>query len=813
MTAKKCSCFVSILLLLCFLKKFHLCFGADSVASNQSLCGNQTIVSSGGNFELGFFESGKSSKYYIGIWFKKVSDKTVVWVANRERPIMDKYSSELKLVDGNLVLLDETQTEVWSTDTKFKSSGVVAVLLDEGNLVLRNGSNTTSWQSWDYPSDTWLPGSKIGYDKRTNRKQILTSWKNSEDPTPGLYTLELDPIGNQYMIRWNMSQQIWVSGAWNGQIFSNVPEMANRFLFNFNYTCTQTEAYFIYSLINTSPYIARFIMDSTGQIKQLTWLDNVQKWFLIWSEPKTQCEVNAYCGAYGVCNALSFPVCNCLLGFKARFDKSWTLRDYSGGCERTTKLERGNTNTSDIKTDIFGEYRYMKLPDNPQLVSFRNAAGCKSICLSNFSCTAYAYDTKACSTWSGDLFNMQQLAVDDINGKVIYIRLHSSEFSKNNKGILYGAVGGSIVVVLVIASLILIAIKMKILGRANEIAKPVEGTVVAFGYKDLQTATKNFSEMLGRGSFGSVFKGTLTDSTVIAVKKLEGIRQGEKQFRNEISTLGFIQHVNLVHLRGFCSEGNNKLLVYEYASNGSLDSHIFNTEKSKGILSWRTRYEIALGTARGLVYLHEKCRDCIIHCDVKPENILLDTYMCPKVADFGLAKLVGRDFSRVLTSMRGTRGYLAPEWISGAPVTAKADVYSYGMMLFEFVSGRRNVQHTNGKINFFPTSAAKVIINGGDILGILDPNLNRVADVEEITRICRVACWCIQDDENIRPSMGQIVQILEGVLDVDLPPDPRGLQVFLDNEEEIVFFADESSSTVQKQYFKRNVQGPLKTPG
>ncbi|KAL1823103.1 hypothetical protein ACET3Z_009881 [Daucus carota] len=813
MSAENSSCFVPVMLLLCFLMSFHLTFGADSIVTNQAISGNQTIVSSGGNFELGFFQAGNSSKYYVGIWFKKVSDKTVVWVANRERPVMDKYSSELKLVDGNLVLLDEKETEVWSTDTNFKAYDVEAVLLDEGNLVLRNGSKRTLWQSWDWPSDTWLPGSKIGYDKRTNRKQILTSWKNPEDPTPGMYTLELDPIGNQYIIRGNRSQQIWASGAWKGQIFSNVPEMGKKFLFNFNYTTTETEVYFTYSLINTSPYIARFIMDYTGQIKQLTWLDNVQKWFLIWSEPKTQCEVNAYCGAYGVCNAMVFPVCDCLPGFKGRFEKSWSLRDYSGGCERITKLEHGEANTGNLKADIFGEYRYMKLPDNPQLVSAGNATDCKSICLSRISCTAYAYYADACSTWRGDLFNMQQLAVDDINGKVIYIRLHASKLSKNNKGIIPGAIGGSIAVVIVMVSLILIAIKKRKLGRATEAANPVEGTVVAFGFKDLQTATKNFSEMLGRGSFGSVFKGTLPDSTVIAVKKLEGIRQGEKQFRNEISTIGFIQHVNLVHLRGFCSEGNKKLLVYEYASNGSLDSHIFNKEKSKSTLSWRARYEIALGTARGLVYLHENCRDCIIHCDVKPENILLDTHMCPKVADFGLAKLVGRDFSRVLTTMRGTRGYLAPEWLSGAPVTAKADVYSYGMMLFEFVSGRRNVQHTNGKINFFPTSAAKVIINGGDILDILDPNLNQVADVEEVTRICRVACWCIQDDENIRPSMGQVVQILEGVLSVDLPPDPRVLQVFLDNEENVVFFTDESSSTVQKQYFKRKIEVPLKTPG
>ncbi|MBA0688989.1 hypothetical protein Goari_006741, partial [Gossypium aridum] len=178
----------------------------------------------------------------------------------------------------------------------------------------------------------------------------------------------------------------------------------------------------------------------------------------------------------------------------------------------------------------------------------------------------------------------------------------------------------------------------------------------------------------------------------------------EKQFRTEVSTIGTIQHVNLVRLRGFCSDGARKLLVYDYMPKGSLDAHLVH-ESNSDALDWKTRYQIALGTARGLVYLHEKCRDCIIHCDIKPENILLDAEFCPKVADFGLAKLVGRDFSRVLTTMKGTRGYLAPEWISGVAITPKADVYSYGMMLFEIVSGRRNSQQSeDGKVRFIPNN-------------------------------------------------------------------------------------------------------------
>ncbi|KAK3138883.1 hypothetical protein QOZ80_5AG0374680 [Eleusine coracana subsp. coracana] len=319
-----------------------------------------------------------------------------------------------------------------------------------------------------------------------------------------------------------------------------------------------------------------------------------------------------------------------------------------------------------------------------------------------------------------------------------------------------------------------------------------EGGVIAFKYRDLQSFTKNFSDKLGGGAFGSVFRGQLPDhTTMIAVKKLEGLRQGEKQFRAEVSTLGTIQHVNLIRLLGFCSDAGDRklLLVYEYMPNGSLDRHLFAANK----LSWRARYQIAVGVAKGLAYLHDECRDRIIHCDVKPENVLLDAEFAPKVADFGLAKLLGRDFSRVLTTMRGTVGYLAPEWIGGEAVTAKADVFSYGMMLFEIVSGRRNVvghgktdssSGTSGEANtavettFFPVLAARRLAEAeGDVTALLDTAVRSDAYAEEVRRVCKVACWCIQDEVHARPTMAEVVQVLEGVTDVEVPPVPRYLEV------------------------------------
>ncbi|XP_031129886.1 G-type lectin S-receptor-like serine/threonine-protein kinase At2g19130 [Ipomoea triloba] len=795
MDIRHSSCPVYNFLFLIFCLSIHISHGAYTISVNQSLSGDQTIVSPDGKFELGFFKPGTASNYYIGIWYK-MSPQTVVWVANREIPISNKGSAELKILDGNLVLLNEFKTSIWNTSISSTSKSVTAVLHNDGNLILSDGSNSTSplWQSFDNPTDTWLPGGKLSYNKRTRTKQLLISWRNSEDPAPGLFSLELDQANRQYLIKWNKTEQYWTSGPWNDHIFSGVPEMRSNFFYNFSYKDNHNESYFTYSLYDDS-VISRFVMGLSGQIQQFSWLNNSNQWNMFWSQPKDLCQVYAYCGAFSICQN-SLPFCNCLDGFEHKSDADWNRTDFSGGCVREAALGCGNNSTTNVAKDKFKIYPQMAPSKYAISMMAGSAAECESYCLGNCSCSAYAYhDSDGCSIWNRELLNLQQLSEGDGSGRTIYIRLAASEFpsDKSNNGVPVGFVVGPVAGALLVLCVIFFALR-KWRGHMFGTAKIMEGSLVVFGYKELQSATKNFSEKLGGGGFGSVFKGALPDSSVIAVKKLESISQGEKQFRTEVSTIGTIQHVNLVRLRGFCSEGNKKLLVYNFMQNGSLDSHLFS-ENMSTVLDWKTRFQIALGTARGLAYLHEECRDCIIHCDIKPENILLDAEFCPKVADFGLAKLVGREFSRVLTTMRGTRGYLAPEWISGVAITPKADVYSYGMMLFELISGRRNAEPSQDeKVRFFPFRAANTIATEGNILTLLDPRLQGVADIDEASRTCKVALWCIQDEEKHRPSMGQVAQILEGVLDVGFPPIPRSLELFANNQETIVFFTEPSST-------------------
>ncbi|XP_004487349.1 G-type lectin S-receptor-like serine/threonine-protein kinase At2g19130 [Cicer arietinum] len=756
-----------------------------TISANQSLSGDQTLVSEGGIFELGFFKTGNSSNYYIGIWYKKITQQTIVWVANRDNPVSDKNTATLNISAGNLVLLNKYSKQVWSTNVSSPKSGsVVAILLESGNLVLGTKPDDDAldllWQSFDYPTDTWLPGGKVRLDKITNQPQYLTSWKNKEDPSTGLFSLELDPKGAaSYLILWNKSEQYWTSGAWNGHIFSLVPEMRANYIYNFSFVSNENESYFTYSLYNPS-LLSRFVMDVSGQIKQLSWLESIQDWVLYWSQPRRQCEVYAFCGAFGSCTENSMPYCNCLSGFEPKSQSDWNLEDFSGGCIRKESLQCEGFNPSNRGKDMFLAIPNMALSKNPLFVGSGNAAECELSCLENCSCTAYAYNSNGCSIWIGDLINLKQLSSDDRSGLTLYLKLAASEFRDASKhGIIGGVVGAVVGIGILLALLWFVMLRQR--KRMLVIGRLLEGFMVEFGYRDLENATRNFSEKLGGGGFGSVFKGALTDSSMVAVKKLEGVRQGEKQFRTKVSIIGTMQHANLLRLRGFCSEGTKRLLVYDYMPNRSLDFHLFQNNNSE-VLDWKKRYQIVVGIARGLIYIHEKCEECNIHCNIKPENILLDADFCPKVADFGLNKLIGGDFNRILTTMRGTKGYLAPEWLSRVAITSKADVYSYGMMLFEVVSGKRNSDPSaDGQVTFFPTLAAKVVIEGGSVLTLLDPRLEGNADIEEVTEMIKVASWCVQDDETQRPTMRQAVQILEGILDVNLPPIPRLHQVFVDN--------------------------------
>jgi serine/threonine protein kinase len=307
-------------------------------------------------------------------------------------------------------------------------------------------------------------------------------------------------------------------------------------------------------------------------------------------------------------------------------------------------------------------------------------------------------------------------------------------------------------------------------------------------YTDIVAVTSHFRDKLDQGGYGSVYKGVLLPGGAhVAVKMLEGNSScNGEDFISEVSTIGRIHHVNVVRLVGFCSEEMRRALVYEYMPRGSLDKYIFSAEKS---FSWDKLNEIALGIARGINYLHQGCDMQILHFDIKPHNILLDSNFVPKVADFGLAKLYPRGDSFVpLSAMRGTIGYIAPEMISRSfgVVSSKSDVYSFGMLLLEMAGGRRNADPNaaTSSQGYYPSWVYDQLTLQGEACEISPV----IADMHEFEKkLCVVGLWCIQMRSCDRPTMSEVMQMLEAGADVlQMPSRP--------------FFCDEGHIHVEDSY-------------
>lgn len=322
--------------------------------------------------------------------------------------------------------------------------------------------------------------------------------------------------------------------------------------------------------------------------------------------------------------------------------------------------------------------------------------------------------------------------------------------------------------------------------------RKVAGVPTKFRYKELEEATDNFQALIGRGASASVFRGILNDGTSVAVKRIDGEEHGEKEFKSEVAAIASVQHVNLVRLLGYCSVvGGPRFLVYEFIQNGSLDCWIFPRRASQGrpggCLSWALRYKVAIDVAKALSYLHHDCRSRVLHLDVKPENILLDENYAALISDFGLSKLMRKDESRVVTTIRGTRGYLAPEWLLEHGVSEKSDIYSYGMVLFEMIGGQRNVcliedgeERSQRRWQYFPKVVTEKM-REGKLMEVVDRRLVERGgmDEREVRRLVHVALWCIQEKARLRPTMASVVDMLEGHVPVEEPPETQMIIVDL----------------------------------
>ncbi|PAN10187.1 hypothetical protein PAHAL_2G077300 [Panicum hallii] len=339
---------------------------------------------------------------------------------------------------------------------------------------------------------------------------------------------------------------------------------------------------------------------------------------------------------------------------------------------------------------------------------------------------------------------------------------------KSKAGAITGIVIGASVLGLAALFGIFVFTKRRRLARQQQELYDLIGQPDAFSYAELKLATDNFSpqNILGEGGYGPVYKGTLTDGRAIAVKQLsQSSHQGKRQFVAEVATISAVKHRNLVKLHGCCIDSNTHLLVYEYLENGSLDRALFGDSGLR--LDWSTRFEIILGIARGLAYLHEESSIRIVHRDIKASNVLLDADLTPKVSDFGLAKLYDENKSHVSTTrIAGTFGYLAPEYAMRGQLSEKADVFAFGVVALEAVSGRSNTSNSLEESNIYLLERAWGLYEGQQPLRILDPRLEELFDAGEALRVIRVALMCTQGSPHRRPPMSRVVAMLTGKAEV-----------------------------------------------
>lgn len=733
---------------------------------------NNGIFLASNNSEFGFGFDTTSDVTLFLLVVVHMETLKVIWTANRKSPVSN--SDEFVFDKSGNVLLQKGGSTVWTTNTG--DNGVSAMVLqDSGNLVLQGNDGGVVWQSFAHPSDTLISNQEF----RQGMRLI-----SSPSPSNLSYILEIKSGDMVLSAGYSTPQLYWSMGKdTRRNINKNGGEVTLATLDGNSWNFFDENKALLWQLTISDPTDAN-----------ATWIavlgsDGFMSFFNLHSGgpsstikiPQDPCGTPEACQPYFICSGPSGNTkCECPSVLSSSSCKTGIASPCSQGKESVGLVDAG----TGINYFALG---YVSPSSKTDL------SGCKASCLSNCSCMAMFYDNSSRNCFQFDQIGSFQNSPRQ-SDLVAFVKMSTNEGGGADGG---GKKGFPYVVIIAVSTVVvilgLVFVSYRYYKKKKRMAESPDqsseednflgsltGMPTRFNYNDLRTATNNFSVKLGHGGFGSVYRGTLPDGTQIAVKKLEGIGQGKKEFRAEVGIIGSIHHLHLVRLKGFCAEGSHRLLAYEYMSNGSLDRWIFKRNREEPLLDWGTRFNIAVGTAKGLAYLHEDCDAKIVHCDIKPENVLIDDNFLAKVSDFGLAKLMTREQSHVFTTLRGTRGYLAPEWITNYAISEKSDVYSYGMLLLEIIGGRKNFDpEASSEKSYLPSFAFKML-DEGKLSDILDSRMTIDGEDERVYTAIKVALWCIQEDMNLRPSMTKVVQMLEGISPVPKPPmsSPLGSRLY-----------------------------------
>ncbi|KAK1422737.1 hypothetical protein QVD17_18023 [Tagetes erecta] len=745
---------------------------------------NDHLVSPNRVFTAGFHKIGQNA-YCFAIWFSKPmydGKHTLVWMANRDTPVNGQRSRFSLSKTGNLVLTD-VDKGIWMSSTQ-TTSRLQLQLLDSGNLVLTQLEKKSSylWQSFSFPTDTLLPNQPFTKDT------VLVSSRSSTNLSSGFYKLYFD---NDNVIRLLYSNNEVTSVYWPQPWL--VSWQAGRSTYNNSRNafldlkgCFQSTDDFKFTTIDHGVALQRRLtLDVDGNIRVYSL--NEKRWSVSWQAISKPCSIHGICGPNSLCTYnfnTRIRSCGCMHGYKIK-----NHSDLSFGCEPTFDFSGHLDSYEFIKLRHVTFYGF-----DSSYIPNSTLKKCKNVCLSNSNCKAIQYNfdeglgTFKCyvktllfnGEYKGTPYNTylklpkiyvlsynQYVANNsELNCSSSIIQLKRTYEQKSANGSIKFMLWFSIILGVIVGTsfVFFYFITKQRSGITTQTYLEVATGFKRFTYAEIVKASNKFREEIGRGGGGVVYKGILPDNRVVAIKRLHEAIQGEAEFLAEISTIGRINHRNLIETYGYCVEGKNRILVYEYMENGSLAGKLGGNH-----LDWGNVFEIVIGIARGLAYLHEECLEWVLHCDVKPQNILLDASYNPKVADFGLSKLFhqGEAGNSIFSKIRGTRGYMAPEWVFNLPITSKVDVYSFGMVVLEMITGRSHTyDQDNARLETLVSWVREKVHEASksmretQMTEILNHMIIGEYEKRQVDNLLKVALQCVEEDREARPTMSEVVKML-----------------------------------------------------
>ena len=742
-------------------------------------------VSPSGLFAFGFYPQDKG--FAIGIWLRNQPNNTIVWTADTDnQPVSSKATLNLTSDGINLLLRTEHGEETSLADFPgyFSTPADSASMLDSGNFVVYNKSSNVIWQSFDWPTDTILGGQNFS---EYNEYNGLVS---RSDHSGRRYRLTIDSKGNLVSYPDNSTYGT-ETAYWSFDTFAGtsvILSLNQRGLLRLinGSSSIIISANDSFPLEKETTIIYRAVLDSDGIFKLYShhfWgnssTNTSSKMYSEWSALRDQCEVKGFCGFNSYCIGTGSKAdCHCYPGFLFINPKNKFL-----GCFNNVS-EDGCSKGPMVPYNIIA-LPNISLGDFPYSVVRTKQENCNTSCLGDCNCRAAFYSNGTCKKFklplkygrSQNLSVMIFLKLNRRNDVSLDPRPLSPVILMDGKKILiiFLTFGFIALICSAIAISCFFTYRKQVHRYRNLSPENVNVefagnfTLRSFSYNELEKATNGFKEPLGEGSFGSVYKGYVSEANkTIAVKRLEKfVEEGERDFRAEMTAIGRTHHRNIVQLLGFCIEGSRKLLVYEYTSNGSLADLLF---KAKKRTLWKERVRIALEVARGVFYLHQECEVHIIHCNLKPQNILMDDTWTAKISDFGLARLSVPNQTRTAMDIERTSEYSAPEWQKNALISVKADLYSFGVLLLEIVCCRRNID-----VNV--STADEMLLSNWVYNCLVAGQLDKIVEDEDVDmktleRMVKVGLWCIQEDPALRPPMKSVILMLEGTMDIAVPPSP-----------------------------------------